>query len=146
MSESTPPSLRGLYTAPTDSWAFIPAAEVRSSNSPAPPLAGSSRWTPRNTTKSHVFELSPALQENATIDLRVLLKGLFSAGLLQYASTAIAMPFEVGRVLLQVQWVPKELPNTFDNGLEIEMEPEEENVCGNTVMVGFMKLMRVDRQ
>lgn len=65
------------------------------------------------------------------IDVRIVLKGIFAAGLLQYASTAIAMPFDVGRVLLQVQWIPKEPANAFDNGLEIEAELEEERVCVN---------------
>lgn len=33
--------------------------------------------------------------------------GVFSLAL-QYSSTCIAMPFEVGKLLLQVQWVPKD--------------------------------------
>jgi hypothetical protein len=39
---------------------------------------------------------------------RDALKGLALAGALQYTSTAIAMPFEVGKLLLQIQWVPRD--------------------------------------
>ncbi|KDN44951.1 mitochondrial carrier [Tilletiaria anomala UBC 951] len=35
-------------------------------------------------------------------------KALLVAGGLQYASTLLAMPFEVGKLLLQIQWAPRE--------------------------------------
>ena len=46
---------------------------------------------------------------------------------LQYTSTAIAMPWEVGKLLLQVQWVPRDAS-------DVEASPnlagyEEEDVC-----------------
>lgn len=38
------------------------------------------------------------------------------------------MPWEVGKVLLQVQWVPKRLEEgEFDLELELEIEEEEED-------------------
>ena len=36
------------------------------------------------------------------------LRGLFLSGALQFSSTCLAMPFEVGKLLLQVQWVPRQ--------------------------------------
>jgi fusion and transport protein UGO1 len=52
------------------------------------------------------------------------------AGMLQYATTAIAMPFEVGKVLLQVQWIPKEhlMPVETEPTLQAQ-EDEEDAVC-----------------
>lgn len=38
----------------------------------------------------------------------VVVKGLAVSAALQFTSTCLAMPFEVGKLLLQVQWVPKE--------------------------------------
>ncbi|PWN41892.1 mitochondrial carrier [Ceraceosorus guamensis] len=35
-------------------------------------------------------------------------RGLVLAGALQFSSTCVAMPFEVGKLLLQIQWVPKD--------------------------------------
>lgn len=37
-----------------------------------------------------------------------MVTGLLVSGALQYTSTCMAMPFEVGKLLLQVQWVPRE--------------------------------------
>jgi fusion and transport protein UGO1 len=37
----------------------------------------------------------------------LLVKSLVASAVLQYTSTAIAMPWEVGKMLLQVQWVPR---------------------------------------
>ncbi|CAD6573204.1 MAG: hypothetical protein CYPHOPRED_005092 [Cyphobasidiales sp. Tagirdzhanova-0007] len=46
-----------------------------------------------------------------------VLRGLLSTGLLGFASTACVMPFEVGKTMMQVQWIPKadvELLNDSD--------------------------------
>lgn len=37
-----------------------------------------------------------------------VLRGYVNSGVMAFASTALVMPFEVGKTLLQVQWVPKE--------------------------------------
>lgn len=42
------------------------------------------------------------------MDTRTVLRWLISAALLQYATTGIAMPFEVAKTLMQVQWIPKD--------------------------------------
>ena len=54
---------------------------------------------------------------------------MFATILLQYASTAIAMPFEVGKTLLQVQYVPKDGPEPADSSeIELELEQEQDTV------------------
>jgi hypothetical protein len=56
---------------------------------------------------------------------------LLASAFLQYTTTAIAMPWEVGKVLLQVQWVPKRIEDApipdFDLELELELEEEDDN-------------------
>jgi fusion and transport protein UGO1 len=59
---------------------------------------------------------------------KIALKALLASAFLQYTTTAIAMPWEVGKVLLQVQWVPKRFEEgEFGLELELEMEDEEDN-------------------
>jgi mitochondrial fusion and transport protein UGO1 len=52
-----------------------------------------------------------------------VLKGLLATAFMQYTSTAIAMPWEVGKMLLQVQWVPRDAGEP-----EPELEEEEEDI------------------
>lgn len=39
---------------------------------------------------------------------------MLASTLLHYSSTAIAMPWEVGKLLLQVQWVPRDASDVLD--------------------------------
>lgn len=124
-SASTPASLRDLYAAPPDGWSFFPATEdlkPSTVKSQTPP------W-PSRSADSHVFDLSPINPDIGSIDLRAAVKALIASGVLQYATTAIAMPFEVGKVLLQVQWIPKEhlIPATPEPAPEAE-EVEEDSL------------------
>ncbi|POW11081.1 hypothetical protein PSTT_05530 [Puccinia striiformis] len=41
-----------------------------------------------------------------TANLSLILRGYLSAGLMAFTSAAMVMPFEVGKTLLQVQWIP----------------------------------------
>ena len=59
------------------------------------------------------------------MEIKLLLKGLIAGAVLQYTSTALAMPFEVGKLLLQVQWVPKDL-SLLEGPTVKEEEYEEE--------------------
>ncbi|EIW86536.1 mitochondrial carrier [Coniophora puteana RWD-64-598 SS2] len=45
---------------------------------------------------------------------------------MQYTSTALAMPLEVGKLLLQIQWLPRETGETEMSQVVQEKEPEEE--------------------
>ena len=59
------------------------------------------------------------------MEIKLLLKGLIAGAVLQYTSTALAMPFEVGKLLLQVQWVPRDL-SLLEGPTVQEEEYEEE--------------------
>ncbi|KAG9104624.1 hypothetical protein FRC06_000770 [Ceratobasidium sp. 370] len=123
-SPSSPTSLRDLYAAPPDGWSFFPAPEdmkASGTKTQSPP------W-PTGSADSHVFDLSPVNADVGSLDPRIALKALATAGMLQYATTAIAMPFEVGKVLLQVQWIPKEhlMPAEPDPAPEPQAEEEGE--------------------
>ena len=52
----------------------------------------------------------------------LLLKTLIASAVLGYTTTAIAMPWEVGKCLLQVQWVPRDAEQVDDS----EESPTEE--------------------
>lgn len=55
-----------------------------------------------------------------------MLKAFVTSSLLSFTGTALVMPFEVGKTLAQVQWVPKEgLDNIVQATLD---EVEEESV------------------
>ena len=73
--------------------------------------------------------MSPSLGfgEPASISGTVLLKAFVASTALQYTSAAIAMPWDVGRTLLQVQWVPRDAE---EMAVPAEIvEEEEEEVC-----------------
>lgn len=103
-SSSTPASLRDLYATPPDGWSFFPSPEDLA---PLGTKSQAAQW-PARSADSHVFNLSPINTDVVSLDLRVVVKSIIASGALQYATTAIAMPFEVGKVLLQIQWIPKE--------------------------------------
>ena len=58
----------------------------------------------------------------------LLLKTLVASAVLGYTTTAIAMPWEVGKCLLQVQWVPRDAEQV-DDSKEPATEEVAEEVC-----------------
>ena len=99
-----------MYVPSQAPWSFVPP---QSNNTSASAVASSvSRtsyeWSTR-TLANPVFDLSSSLTEPEGVDVRLLLKTLIAGAVLQYTSTALAMPFEVGKLLLQIQWVPRDL-------------------------------------
>ncbi|KAJ7596710.1 mitochondrial carrier domain-containing protein [Mycena floridula] len=105
-------SLRDLYSDTSSTWAFVPPSSPSSSVNAtvnAAPVAPAFRWSNRPAHNS-IFDLSPDLNEGGGIDAVDILKALAASTILQYTSTAIAMPWEVGKLLLQVQWVPRDIP------------------------------------
>ncbi|KAI1797565.1 mitochondrial carrier [Ganoderma leucocontextum] len=113
MAGSAPASLRDLYTTPSTAWSFVPPSlpQDSNSNSSHPPVAGpssSGQWATR-TAPNPLFELSSSLSgDESGLDIASLAKELLAAALLQYATSALAQPWEVGKTLLQVQWVPRD--------------------------------------
>ncbi|KAH9912247.1 mitochondrial carrier [Epithele typhae] len=110
MAVPAPASLRDLYTTPSNAWSFVPPP-LTQDNSTNPPLSGPSsstqQWSTR-TSPNPLFGLSPSLTDDSGLDITSLAKELCLAALLQYSTAAIAQPWEVGRTLLQVQWVPRD--------------------------------------
>ncbi|OBZ79995.1 Mitochondrial fusion and transport protein ugo1 [Grifola frondosa] len=81
-----------MYTTPANTWSFVPPV-------PADNL----------TSSSPFFDLSTFIaDEDSGIDITLLLKGIIASAMQQYSTTAIAMPWDVGKTLLQVQWVPRD--------------------------------------
>ena len=111
---SSPPSLRDLYIDPAQTWAFTTPTPLSNATIPAPtppaaPVAQSYQWSTRPSHNS-IFDLSPSLDlsEPTGINAAQLFKAFVASAVLQYTSNAIAMPWEVGKLLLQVQWVPRD--------------------------------------
>ncbi|KAI0080032.1 mitochondrial carrier [Panus rudis PR-1116 ss-1] len=114
MPKRSPHSLRDLYTAPSNSWNFASTAPGNSTSSssnlniPDPASAsGSYQWSTR-TAQSPLLNLSSINDDDSPLDVKELVQGLLASALLQYAATAIAIPWDVAKTLLQVQWVPRE--------------------------------------
>ncbi|KAG8908537.1 hypothetical protein FRB99_005897 [Tulasnella sp. 403] len=115
-------SLRETYTTPPQSWSFIPAPSTNSSAS----TSSGTTWS--RSSKPYVFDMAPApfselgselLGDEEGRDWGRLVSDTLASAFLAYAGTAVVMPFEVAKVLLQVQWIPKE-------ELSDMMEPPEE--------------------
>ncbi|PCH33332.1 mitochondrial carrier [Wolfiporia cocos MD-104 SS10] len=113
---NTPPaSLRDFYATPSATWSFVPPPLAASENSstavyaPAPAAAAAAyEWTTR--TQPHpLLQLAAAWDDpGGGLDVSLVARGALAAALMRYATTALAMPWEVGRLLLQVQWVPRD--------------------------------------
>ncbi|EAU93231.2 hypothetical protein CC1G_10299 [Coprinopsis cinerea okayama7 len=123
-----PGSLRDLYIDPSSAWTFVPTTSNNATTAaqpPEPPSAPAYQWSSRPSHNS-IFDLSPDLNlsEPSGTNVANVFKALVASAVLQYTSTAIVMPWEVGKLLLQVQWVPR------DAGEPAPGEPElgEEDV------------------
>ena len=110
---SSQSSLRDLYTDPNTAWTFVPSpdnpAGVSNATSSAASVgAGQAyEWKSSIDSSRSIFDLYPS-QDVQGVDMSQLLTSYAATAFLQYTSTAIAMPWEVGRLLLQVQWVPRD--------------------------------------
>lgn len=126
---SSTPSLRDLYNSPSSTWAFIPPPPpMQNASTPAAAPTASAmtsyQWTTRPAHNS-IFDLSPSLDlsEPSSLDVPLLLRSLVASALLQYTSTALVMPLEVGKLLLQIQWIPRDAPAPSS---QVHEEDEEE--------------------
>ncbi|OAX39411.1 mitochondrial carrier [Rhizopogon vinicolor AM-OR11-026] len=127
------PSLRDLYNPPSSAWAFVPPSPPPHNASlpaPAAPTMSSYQWTTRPAHNS-IFDLSPSLDlsEPASLNGPLLLRSLVASALLQYTSTALVMPLEVGKLLLQIQWIPKDAPAP---SAQVDEEDNEEEVLSDS--------------
>jgi fusion and transport protein UGO1 len=119
------PSLRDLYIDPSNAWAFVPSVP-NPSGPPPEPVGQAYQWSARPTRNS-IFELSPSfdLSEPEGINAVALAKSLVASAFLQYTSCALVNPWEVGKLLLQVQWVPRDAGDPQPEVEYIEEEHEE---------------------
>lgn len=128
MSASSSSSLRDTYAPSKAPWSFVPSQSNNVSSSAVTSSVSqtSYEWSTRVPTNP-VFDLTSSLSltEPSGVDVKLLLKGLIAGAVLQYTSTALAMPFEVGKLLLQVQWVPRDL-SLLEGPTVKEEEYEEE--------------------
>ena len=128
---SNPSSLRDLYGAHQPTWFFTPPSiqSGPSTRPPPPPQMTGSPSYPFSSrpAQNSIFELSPTLAEPGGLDLGFVFKMLIASAALGYTTTAIAMPWEVGKCLLQVQWVPRDAEQVDDSELPTEEVAEE--VC-----------------
>ncbi|KAJ7169502.1 mitochondrial carrier domain-containing protein [Mycena filopes] len=125
----TSSSLRGLYSDPSSAWSFVqslpPPSASNSTPAHPPPAQSAYQWSSRPSHNS-IFDLSPELADPSDgIDPIHLLKTLAASAILQYTSSAIAMPWEVAKLLLQVQWVPKDAGDPDPDPSEIPQDDDD---------------------
>ncbi|EPQ61054.1 mitochondrial carrier [Gloeophyllum trabeum ATCC 11539] len=118
---TTPSSLRDLYSPPPPTWSFIPAQQgpvtSNATASSSEPPVYQYQWS--RPPPNSIFDLSPSLNDPSGINVTLLLKAIVASAFVKYTTFAIAMPWDVGKTLLQVQWVPR------DVGL---LEPQAERI------------------
>ncbi|ORY29136.1 mitochondrial carrier domain-containing protein [Naematelia encephala] len=125
-SSTRPASVRGLYTPPTEEWVFLPPSSPVPSHSTSP--------TPMHLPTP--FSTMP--DDDDLASLNTGLYGPLQLFAAEYFTTAIGMPFEVGKTLLQVEYRPRkrfapvedDLPDGRDWGAEDDelSNPEEADV------------------
>ncbi|WVO22780.1 uncharacterized protein IAS62_004118 [Cryptococcus decagattii] len=109
---SRPDSVRGLYTPPAEEWVFLPPTV-----SPPPPTSSPPTHLP-----------TPFNPDDSQLDGDLVLPLMgrpFNLFLSEYLTTAMGMPFEVGKTLLQVEYRPKRKFEPFEEagqGAKIEQE------------------------
>ncbi|KAG5728557.1 hypothetical protein E4T56_gene19633 [Termitomyces sp. T112] len=131
---SAPSSLRDLYIDTSSAWAFVPPTIPQLATASEPFSSGASYQWSNRPSHNPIFDLSPSLDlsEVSGINVTNLFKALVASALLHYSSTAIAMPWEVGKLLLQVQWVPRdagepEEPELVDDNDDVLSDSSEDD-------------------
>ena len=139
---TTPPtSLRDFYATPSNAWSFIPATlpgSPENSTDMYPPGSSSSsyEWSTR-TNLNPLFDLSATYAANEDgVDVKLVLQGLLTAALSSYASQALIMPFEVGKTLLQVQWIPRDTGESISSAAD--PVDDEEEVCKHSFVTSLV--------
>lgn len=131
------PSLRDLYNPPSAPWSFIPPSPGPPASSSSDSLGPSYQWSARSRPNP-TFDLSHLhTGEPSSINLRPVLRSFMTSALQRYSSTAVAMPLEVGELLLQIQWVPRDVAATQPE-VEEEAEAEVQSVGTSIHTVDFV--------
>ncbi|WRT68851.1 uncharacterized protein IL334_005832 [Kwoniella shivajii] len=94
-SNARPQSVRGLYTPPAEEWVFLP------------PSVNPPSTSPTTSAPSHVpSSFNPSVEDDENMALPMMGRP-FNLFLSEYLTTAMGMPFEVGKTLLQVEYRPR---------------------------------------
>lgn len=128
-------SLRDAYSPQVNEWTFVatPAPGASSSAGSAGPSTSASTWsTVPPPSRARILDLSPypyddEINPETSLDTKTAFKWLVSAAMLQYATTGIAMPFEVAKILMQCQWIPKDAIEGESPGFMEETHEAEED-------------------
>ncbi|CAO1619397.1 unnamed protein product [Parajaminaea phylloscopi] len=109
-AQGGPHPLRPYYQPPEDKGNVFVASAQSPANETRRPRPASGGASPAHTNRyARAAEDDEHLAAAAQLgSLGELAKAGVLSLALQYSSTCIAMPFEVGKLLLQVQWVPKD--------------------------------------
>jgi fusion and transport protein UGO1 len=130
-------SLRDSYVPSSSAWSFLPQPPVTD----IPSIASQSayNWSTRPKHNS-IFDLSPSLDltEASGINADLLFRSVVASVVLGYTSTAIAMPWEVGKMLLQVQWVPR---HAREHEPTLDLSQEDLEVVSITCMFVLIRLI-----
>ncbi|WWC91418.1 uncharacterized protein L201_006364 [Kwoniella dendrophila CBS 6074] len=126
-SNARPQSVRGLYTPPAEEWVFLPpsSSSSSSSSSNSSNLSSSSGSTKSTAPPSHLPSTFGSTIDDSTGDDNLALPMMgkpFNLFLSEYLTTALGMPFEVGKTLLQVEYRPRK---KFDTQIENELSLDE---------------------
>lgn len=141
MSSSGAPSLRDLYNRPSSSWSFVPAPEGSNGPSASASIGASQptdsavyQWPSRSNS---LYDLSSAIDiDSSSFDVSEAIRATALQALLLFFSTAVEIPWEVGKTLLQVQYVPREA-----NVIEDEAEVVEEEASAEIFKVSRTHLV-----
>lgn len=128
---TTPASLRDLYTPPSNAWSFTPVQASNSTPNNVPSTSSSSyQWSTRTNTNPLLDLSSNVTGDEDGWDMKILTQSFLYSALFRFSASAIVVPWDVGRTLLQVQWVPRDagdvLPGT---ALTVDESDEEDVRC-----------------
>lgn len=126
MTSASSGSLRDTYSNPNSAWSFSPpSVSQNSSSSSSSPLPGGREWSMR-INANPVFDLSPSLSydDGIRIDIKGVVHSVIGTFVMQYGGTAIAMPWEAAKILLQVQWNPRDAGSAKAQEEEAVIEEE----------------------
>lgn len=131
--------LRPYSTAPSlADWPSPPSASVPAAGSHAPPASAATRTVPpslrlnpNNRYESSVEGLDSHVA-SAFPNAGAVLRAFVTTSLLSFTGVAMVQPFEVGKTLAQVQWVPRDGVEPFigldvaadENGDEQAVSPD----------------------
>lgn len=122
-----PHPLRPYYASTDDSMSFVATVPKGSSTNSTATGTTSVRSHPYQSPYPSNRYLSaasdPELEDiSANTGIKDMARALLVGAAFQYTSTCLAMPFEVGKLLLQIQWVPRDEVWVAFSGAEREDE------------------------